>query len=87
VRSPKAKARGFKIMSHYSMIIIWSEEDKCYLVHLPDFSFQKFHTHGDTYELAAKHGQEVIDSYLEMYKEQGKAIPKPKSLLQFLQAT
>ena len=73
-------------MSHYSMIIIWSEEDNCYLVHLPDFPFQKFQTHGDTYELAAKHGQEVIDSYLEMYQEQGRALPQPKSSLQFLQA-
>ena len=73
-------------MPHYSMIIIWSEEDNCYLVHLPDFPFQKFYTHGDTYELAAKYGQEVIDSYLEMYAERGKALPQPKNSLQFLQA-
>ncbi len=73
-------------MPHYSMIIIWSEEDSCYLVHLPDFPFQQFHTHGDTYEEAAKHGQEVIDSYLEMYREQGKSLPQPKSSLQLLQA-
>jgi predicted RNase H-like HicB family nuclease len=73
-------------MPHYSMIIIWSEEDSSYLVHLPDFPFQKFHTHGDTYEAAAKHGQEVIDSYLEMYLEQGKSLPHPKNSLQLLQA-
>ena len=35
---------------------------------------------------AAKHGQEVIDSYLEMYREQGKSLPQPKSSLQLLQA-
>jgi predicted RNase H-like HicB family nuclease len=68
------------------MIIIWSEEDSCYLVHLPDFPFQQFHTHGDTYEEAAKHGQEVIDSYLEIYREQEKSLPQPKSSLQLLQA-
>ncbi|MEI6329931.1 MAG: type II toxin-antitoxin system HicB family antitoxin [Pseudanabaena sp. ELA645] len=73
-------------MPHYSMIIIWSEEDNCYLVHLPDFPFQQFHTHGDTYEEAAKHGQEVIDSYLEIYREQEKSLPQPKSSLQLLQA-
>lgn len=73
-------------MPHYSMIIIWSEEDSCYLVHLPDFPFQQFHTHGDTYEEAAKHGQEVIDSYLEIYREQKKSLPQPKSSLQLLQA-
>ena len=48
--------------SPYSMVIQWSDEDQCYLVHLPDFPFQQFHTHGDTYEKAAKHGQEAIDS-------------------------
>jgi predicted RNase H-like HicB family nuclease len=73
-------------MPHYSMIIIWSEEDSSYLVHLPDFPFQKFHTHGDTYEVAVKHGQEVIDGYLEMYREQGKSLPQPKNSLQLLQA-
>ncbi|MEI6328161.1 MAG: type II toxin-antitoxin system HicB family antitoxin [Pseudanabaena sp. ELA645] len=72
-------------MPHYSMIIIWSEEDNCYLVHLPDFPFQQFHTHGDTYEEAAKHGQEVIDSYLEIYREQRKPLPQPKNSMQLLQ--
>ena len=73
-------------MPHYSMIIIWSEEDNGYLVHLPDFPFQQFHTHGDTYEEAAKNGQEVIDSYLEIYREQEKSLPQPKTSLQLLQA-
>jgi predicted RNase H-like HicB family nuclease len=69
-------------MAQYSMIIVWSAEDNCYLVHLPDFPFQQFHTHGDTYELAAKHGQEVIDSYLEIYKERGQSLPHPKNSFQ-----
>lgn len=72
-------------MPHYSMVIVWSEEDHCYLVHLPDFPFQQFHTHGETYLEAAQHGQEVIDSYLEMYREQGKALPQPKPSAHFLQ--
>ena len=55
-------------------------------MHLPDFPFQQFHTHGNTYEEAAKHGQEVIDSYLEIYREQGKTLPQPKSSLQLLLA-
>ena len=32
---------------HYTIIIQWSSEDKCYLVHLPEFPTQKYHTHGD----------------------------------------
>ncbi|MBD2186937.1 type II toxin-antitoxin system HicB family antitoxin [Pseudanabaena mucicola] len=73
-------------MPHDSMVIIWSEEDDCYLVHLPDFPFQKFHTHSNTYEEAAKHGQEVIDSYLEIYREDGKSLPQPKNSSQLLRA-
>ncbi|MGI2907898.1 type II toxin-antitoxin system HicB family antitoxin [Tolypothrix sp. VBCCA 56010] len=63
-------------MNHrYSMVIQWSDEDNCYLVHLPEFSWQQFHTHGKTYEEAAKHGQEVIESLIEWYHEQGKLLP------------
>jgi predicted RNase H-like HicB family nuclease len=49
----------------YPMVIVWSDEDNCYLVHLPDFPEQKFRTHGDTYEEAAKNGQEVLELLLE----------------------
>ncbi len=71
--------------SHYSMVIIWSDEDNCYLVHLPDFPFQQFHTHGATYEEAARRGQEVIDSYLELYQLEHKLLPTPKPSSQLLQ--
>jgi len=47
------------------MAIVWSDEDDCYLVHLPDFPDQKFITHGETYEEAAKNGQEVLELLLE----------------------
>jgi predicted RNase H-like HicB family nuclease len=49
----------------YSMVIVWSDEDDCYLVHLPDFPEQRFRTHGETYEEAAKNGQEVLELLLE----------------------
>jgi predicted RNase H-like HicB family nuclease len=47
------------------MDITWSDEDNCYLVHLPDFPEQKYRTHGDTYEEAARNGQEVLELLLE----------------------
>lgn len=50
--------------ARYSMVIQWSDEDNCYLVHLPGFPWQQFHTHGKTYEEAAKHGHEVIESLI-----------------------
>lgn len=68
-------------MNHrYSMVIQWSDEDNCYLVHLPEFPWQQFHTHGKTYEEAAKHGQEVIESLIEWYHEQGKSLPEALAL-------
>lgn len=66
---------------NYTMVIKWSDEDQCYLVHLPDFPFQEFHTHGDTYQEAAKHGQEVIESLIEWYQEKDKKLPQPKNIL------
>ncbi len=65
---------------HYSMLIQWSDEDRCFLVHLPEFPFQQFHTHGATYEEAAKHGQEVLETLIEMYLETGKPLPNPQTL-------
>lgn len=45
----------------YRMNIVWSEENDCYLVGLPDFEGQQWRTHGDTYEEAFKHGIEVME--------------------------
>ena len=65
---------------HYSMIIQWSNEDNCYLAHLPEFPWQQFHTHGKTYTEAAKNGEEVIESLILWYQEQGKTLPEPIAL-------
>lgn len=63
----------------YSMVIRWSDEDNLYLVHLPEFAnrSQRFVTHGKTYEEAARHGQEVIESFVEIFQEEGKLLPEP----------
>ncbi len=34
-----------KMSLRYSMIIQWSDQDQCYLVHLPELTTQKYHTH------------------------------------------
>lgn len=49
----------------YEMVITWSSENNCYLVHLPDFPEQYYRTHGDTYEEAARNGREVLELLLE----------------------
>ena len=60
----------------YQMIIIWSDENNCYLVHFPDFPEQKYRTHGETYEEAARNGQEVLELLLE---KDGLPLPEPIS--------
>ncbi|QSV69306.1 MAG: type II toxin-antitoxin system HicB family antitoxin [Aphanizomenon flos-aquae DEX188] len=52
----------------------------CYLVHLPEFPWQQFHTHGKSYAEVAKHGQEVIESLIAWYQEQGESLPEPIAL-------
>lgn len=59
----------------YEMVIVWSEEDDCFLVHLPDFPEQTYRTHGNSYEEAARNGQEVLQLVLE---EDGLLVPEPK---------
>ncbi|MFM2064509.1 MAG: hypothetical protein RLZZ507_4180 [Cyanobacteriota bacterium] len=64
----------------YTIIIHWSNEDQCYLVHLPEFPTQKYHTHGNTYEEAVKNAQEVIEMLITEDQEDGKPLPLTKSL-------
>lgn len=58
----------------YQMVITWSDEDNCYLVHLPDLPEQTYRTHGDSYEEAARNSEEVLQLLLE---EDGLPLPKP----------
>lgn len=70
---------------HYTIIIVWSQEDQCYLVHLPEFSTQKFHTHGETYEEALKNAQEVLELLVEEYQVSNKPLPIPVNIEQKFQ--
>jgi antitoxin HicB len=45
----------------YRINIIWSNEDNCYLVSLPDFPGQQWRTHGETYIEAFQNGLEVME--------------------------
>ncbi len=64
------------------MHIQWSDEDNCYLVHLPEFAneLQHWRTHGDTYEEAAKNGREVLEMLIEDYQAKGEPLPQPATL-------
>lgn len=64
--------------SRFSMHIQWSEEDRLYIVSLPEFGGCK--THGKSYEEAAKSGQEVLETLIEMYQEEGRPLPAARTL-------
>jgi predicted RNase H-like HicB family nuclease len=68
-------------MNHcYSIFIQWSEEDRKYVVSLPEFG-PYAHTHGETYAEALKHGEEVLELLIEEYQEQGRPLPQPLTVV------
>ncbi len=60
----------------YQMVIVWSDKERCYLVHLPDFPEQSYQAQGNSYAEAAKNGEELLQrlersaSALEVVAEQ-----------------
>lgn len=66
----------------YSMHIAWSEKDGAYLVTLPEWMPRLMNniavTHGETYEQAAKNGQEVLDMLIEQAQAEGEQLPAPQ---------
>jgi predicted RNase H-like HicB family nuclease len=66
--------------AQYGMVIQWSEVDQCFVVMLPDFDgvVNQPCTDGKTYQEAVIHGQEVIESLIEMFQEEGRPLPEPK---------
>lgn len=62
---------------HYTLVISWSDEDQTYVVSFPEWG-DVTHTHGATYEEAAKNGQEVLADLVELWREQGRMLPEPK---------
>ena len=61
----------------YSLVIEWSNEDQTYVVSFPEWGEQT-HTHGDTYEEAVKHGQEVLADLIELWSRLGRPLPEPR---------
>jgi antitoxin HicB len=57
------------------MTIQWSDEDQAFIVTLPEFQNAK--THGDSYEKAVKRGRELIESFVNWYREDGRELPTP----------
>jgi predicted RNase H-like HicB family nuclease len=69
--------------SNYSMFIQWSDGDKIFVVTIPEFADRLTMpcTHGDSYEDAVQAGQELIETFLEIWTEEGRSIPEPQNLV------
>jgi predicted RNase H-like HicB family nuclease len=69
-------------MTRYSMIIQWSDEDRLFLVTIPEFAERVMMpcTHGTTREEAIRNGEEVIEMYLEAWQAENEFIPEPSTL-------
>ncbi|OKH40070.1 hypothetical protein NIES2119_03740 [[Phormidium ambiguum] IAM M-71] len=69
-------------MSRYSMIIQWSDEDRLFLVTIPEFADRAVipYPQVKTREEAIRNGEEVIEMYLEAWQAEGKSISEPNTL-------
>ena len=67
-----------KQYEHYSMNIQWSEEDRVFIVTVPELP--GCITHGRTYEEAVRQGQDAIATWIEGSHELGLSIPEPRTL-------
>ncbi len=69
-------------MNLYSMVVQWSEEDRLFLVTIPEFCDRVMMpcTYGKNREEAIRNGEDVIEMYLEAWQEEGISIPAPNVL-------
>lgn len=65
----------------YSVVIQWSDEDKAYIVSFPEWEARGLigHTHGETYEEAARKGCEVMQMLVDTAHEDGEPLPPPNT--------
>ncbi len=60
---------------HYSMIIQWDDQDKIYIVTVPELPGCK--THGKTYKKAVKQGLYAIESWIGAAVASNNPVPPP----------
>jgi predicted RNase H-like HicB family nuclease len=65
----------------YEMIIYWSQEDKAFLVEVPELPGCM--ADGKTREEAVKNANEVIGLWIETAKSLGREIPKSRGRLAY----
>jgi predicted RNase H-like HicB family nuclease len=66
-------------MSKYELIIYWSNQDKSFVVEVPELPGCM--ADGASYEEAVANAQAVIQEWMETAKTLGRPIPEPKGRL------
>ena len=65
----------------YALLIEWSDEDDAYIVSFPEWEEQHDligHTHGATYEEAARKGAAVLELLVRSANADGDPLPVPR---------
>lgn len=63
-------------MFKYSISLVWSDEDDCYIATIPEFP--GLSAFGDTPEEAAEEAKIAAEGFIEVYKEDGCKLPEPE---------
>ena len=63
----------------YEKIVVWSEEDNCFIGTCPELFYGG--VHGDDAVKVFKELCEVVDEWIEIFKEDGKPLPEPKGVV------
>ena len=60
----------------YQVTIAWSQEDRCYLVYLPDFVDEIMQpvSHGNTYQEALQNGLDVMEELILNLQATGQSL-------------
>jgi len=65
----------------YEMIIYWSNEDKAFIVEIPELPGCM--ADGQTYQEAVANAEIVIQEWIDTARELGRLIPEPRGRLMF----
>ena len=63
-------------MMKYELIIYWSEEDRAFLVEVPEL--EGCMADGGTYREAVENAEIIMQEWIETARELGRPIPEPK---------
>ena len=64
-------------MSHrYHIDVFWSDEDGCWIAHVPDLRYCS--AYGDTPEEAVASVHDAIEGWLDVARDKGFPIPEPR---------